>query len=193
VNCEVGSGVAVTGSRAWIEGCRIKAPVSFGGGNVLVGVDVTEPLALPAEACLDVWPGFSRHGTPVWFVRCHGFRDAFKDKVGAGALFCGKPLLEWLGVVGAKPEDVWSGDVPLEDRTLWDARVSPAERSSAEYRNWFWMYDPGSATAAQRLAWLAADRYSAAEIALRSDQSAFHDRRAAIREKAVPPASRRQR
>jgi fucokinase len=193
VNCEVGSGVAVTGSRAWIEGCRIKASVSFGGGNVLVGVDVTEPLALPAEACLDVWPGSSRHGTPVCFVRCHGFRDAFKDKVGAGALFCGKPLLEWLGVVGAKPEDVWSGDVSLEDRTLWDARVSPAERSSAEYRNWLWMYDPGSATAAQRLAWLAADRYSAAEIALRSDQSAFHDRRAAIREKAVPPASRRQR
>jgi fucokinase len=191
VNSEVGSGAAITGSRAWIEGCRINASVSFGGGNILVGVDVTEPLVLPAEACLDVLPGSSRHGKPVWFVRCHGFCDAFKDKVGAGALFCGKPLLEWLGAVGAKPEDVWSGDFPLQDRTLWDARVFPAERSSAEYRDWLWMYEPGSATAAQRLAWLVADRYSAAEIALRSDQSAFHGRRAAIRDKVAPPASRR--
>ncbi len=46
---------------AEIEGCRIEAPVKLGGRNVLVGVDVTEPLELPAgagaSAAVRCWSG----------------------------------------------------------------------------------------------------------------------------------------
>jgi hypothetical protein len=42
------------------------------------------------------------------------------------------------------------------------------------------MYAPETATAAQKQAYLAARRYSAAEIAWLADQSAFHQRRHAI-------------
>jgi hypothetical protein len=42
------------------------------------------------------------------------------------------------------------------------------------------MYAPKTATTTQKQAYLAARRYSAAEIALLADQSAFHERRLAI-------------
>jgi len=56
----------------------------------------------------------------------------------------------------------------------------PAARSPSGYRNRLWMYAPETATAAQKQAYLAARRYSAAEIAWLADQSAFHQRRHAI-------------
>jgi len=188
---DIGEGAEITGSNAWIEGCRLSAPLALGGGNVVIGVDVREPLTLPAEACLDVLAGSDRAGNPVWFVRCYGARDAFKDTVGSGAQFCGKPLLAWLAVAGASPEDVWSGNAPPESRNLWDARVFPAEEQHQGYRRWLWMFDPASATAEQKQAWLAADRYSAAEIALLGDQNAFHLRRAALRAQEIRRSLRR--
>jgi hypothetical protein len=188
---EIGEGAEITGSNAWIESCRLSAPLALGGGNVVIGVDVSEPLTLPAEACLDVLAGSDRAGNPVWFVRCYGARDAFKDTVGSGAQFCGKPLLAWLAVAGASPEHVWSGNAPPESRNLWDARVFPAEAQHQGYRRWLWMFDPASATAEQKQAWLAADRYSAAEIALLGDQSAFHLRRAALRAQEIRRSLRR--
>jgi hypothetical protein len=43
------------------------------------------------------------------------------------------------------------------------------------------MLDIDRATVGQKRAFLAADRYSSAEIAVRVDHAAFHARRAAIR------------
>ncbi|MBI4873564.1 MAG: hypothetical protein HY822_02900 [Acidobacteria bacterium] len=142
LNSEVREGATITGSDAWIEGCRLRAPLTLGGGNVVVGVDVDEPLALPPRACLESLAGIRRDGTPCWFVRCYGTDDPFKDDT-----FCGRPLPPWLGA-GA----------------LWDARVFPAESSPQGYRRWLWMFDP-SASEQQKQAWRAADRYTPAEIA----------------------------
>ena len=166
VNNEIGADAAISGSDAWIEGSKLSAPLALGGGNVLAGVDVDEPLALPAGACLDVLGGVNRNGAPCWFVRCYGVDDAFKDD-----RFCGRPLAEWLAAAGAGPQSAG----------LWDARVFPAETHPAGYRRWLWMFDPASATGEQKRAWCAADRYSAAEIARLSDQQQFHRRRARIR------------
>ena len=176
VNNDVRSGAEITGAEAWIEGCRLSAPLSLGGGNLVAGVDVAAPLALPAGACLDLLRGFDRGGEPCWFVRCYGAGDTFKD-----AMFCGQPLAGWLAAVGGENED----------STLWDARVFPAEDRPEGYRQWLWMFDPASATEEQKRAWLAADRYSAAEIALRSDQEDFHRRRAAIRAGEIRRSLRR--
>ncbi len=166
VNNEIRAGAELAGSNAWIEACRLSAPLTLGGGNVVVGVDVEEPLALPADACLEVLRGERRDGASCWFVRCYGTGDAFKDD-----RFCGRPLVEWLAAVGAKADSA----------SLWDARVFPAEADPAGYRRWLWMFDPAFATEEQKRAWREADRYSAAEIALLSDQDEFHRRRAAIR------------
>ena len=82
--------------------------------------------------------------------------------------------------MGAKAEDVWAADIPPAKRSLWDARVFPAVDSPQGYRDWLWMFDPATATAAQKAAFLRADRYSVAEIALLADMDAFYERRTNI-------------
>ena len=171
LNNEILPGGEIAGSNAWIEGCRLRAPLSLDGENVVIGVDVDEPLTLPAGACLDVLPGTCRAGRPVWFIRCYGIRDSIKG----GAEFRGKPAPDWFGAQG----------------TLWDARIFPAVERPTDYRQWLWMLEPESATPAQKQGWLAADRYSLAEMAHLSDQDAFHRRRAAIRSAQIRSSSRR--
>jgi fucokinase len=179
------------GADAWIEGCRVAAGLTLGGRNVLVGADVGEPLTLPAGACLDMTPGVGRDGREVSFVRCHGVGDTFKQTIAAGATLCNMPLGEWLAAVDASSADVWSDDVPAEQQTLWNARVFPAVADAGAYRPWLWMFDPETSSAEQRQAWLAADRYSTAEIAMLADQTAFHTRRSTIRSGEMRQSLRR--
>jgi fucokinase len=180
ITTDVEPGATVAASEAWVEACRVRAPLVLRGGNVLAGVDVAEPLDLSAEACLDVSRGISRHGEPVWFVRCHGLYDTFKQAVGAGASFCGMSLDQWLRAVGAPDSEIWESAVPPTGRTLWNARVFPAETEPGGYRRWLWMFDAARAAPEQKHAFLTAERYSSAEIALLVDQEAFYADRQAI-------------
>ena len=177
VNNELAEGGTITESDSWVEGCHLRAPLELGGRNVVVGVDVEEPLRLPEGACLVVLGGRDRWGEAAWFVECYGVEDSFKGAADEGARFCGRPLLEWLSRAGVTPEDVWEA---AEARTLWTARVFPAGKQLAGYRCWLWMFDPASATSDEKRAFVAADRYSAAEIALLADQEAFYRRRAGL-------------
>jgi fucokinase len=166
----------ITGTRSWIEACRIAAPLHLAGSNVITGADITEALSLPPEACLDILT--ARDG--VSFVRCYGVHDGFKESIAKGALFCGRPLLEWMASAGADPNEIWPDTADPGERSLWNARVFPSERSPSGYRNWLWMYAPETAADGQKQAYNNTRRYSAAEIAWLADQSAFHDRRLAI-------------
>jgi fucokinase len=180
VNSEFAPEVTVSGRESWIEGCRVGAALELGGRNVLVGVDVQAPLSLPREACLEVLAGRNRRDRPVWFVRCYGIRDTFKHSIEQGGLFCGRPLLEWLAAACIAADEVWP-DTPMPaERTLWNARVFPAMPGPADYRRWLWMYAPETASAEERTAFHRADRHSAAEIAVLTDQNAFHSRRIEI-------------
>ncbi len=185
LNNQAEAGGTIAGADSWVEGCRLSAPLTLGGRNVVTGVDVGEPLWLPRGACLDVVPGRTRAGERTWFARCYGVEDSFKDATARGATFCGQPLADWLGQAGARAEDVWVPAQPPEERSLWNARIFPAESSRTGYRRWLWMFEPGRATAEEKRAFLAADRYSAAEIACLADHEAFQLRRAAIRAEEV--------
>jgi hypothetical protein len=147
------------------------------GQNVVVGVDLEAPLQLPAGACLDVIAGENREGRGVWFVRAYHIGDTFKDTIDRGGTLAGQPLIQWLATVDAKPADVWADDIPPAKRSLWDARVFPAVAAPQDYRDRLWMFDPASASAAQKAAFLRADRYSVAEIALLANMDAFYERR----------------
>ena len=177
INNSMAGGATITGPDSWVEGCRLSAPLELAGWNVVVGVDVDEPLRLPREACLDVLRGRDRRGGAVWFVRCYGIRDQFKDSIAQGARFCGRPLLDWILAVGIAPEEVWTE----QERSLWNARVFPAERDAGGYRRWLWMYAPESASEEEKRAFISAERYSAAEMAILADQEAFHLRRIEMR------------
>jgi len=185
VNCEITAAVEEKGSDAWLEACRVRAPLRLAGQNVAIGLDVAAPLDFPAGACLDVTPGMSRSGRPVFFVRCCGVDDDFKKSLDAGATVCGMALENWMQSAGALPEEVWPSEIAPAERSLWNARLFPAEPHPADFSRWLWMWNVGSATAEQKRAFVAADRYSCAEIAFLARSDQFRARRAAIRANAM--------
>jgi galactokinase/mevalonate kinase-like predicted kinase len=185
INNEITAGGAIQGSTGWVEGCRIRTPLALGGDNVVVGIDVEEPLSLPAGACLDVIRGRDPADADVWFVRCYGVDDAFKEPVDEGAIFCGTPLLTWLKKVGANEEELWSAGTERKDRTIWSAQLFPAVKQPVEYRRWLWMFDPAHASEGQRQAWRSARRYSLEQILTLADHKGFYERRSEIRAEVV--------
>ena len=191
LNVQTDPGGEISGAHAWIEGSHLRAPLTLGGQNLLVGVDVDQPLTLPAGACLDVLPGRDRNDQAVWFTRCYGVADTFKGPVDGDGTFCGLSLAEWLRAVGAEPDDVWDPDTPPADRTLWTARVFPAGPDAIDYRRWVWMFDPVAAADPQRRDWRSADRYSLEEMSALSDLEAFEAGRDPIRATQICGALRR--
>jgi len=191
INNEVTDAGGVQGTGGWVEGCRIDSSVTLGGGNILVGADVDEPLNLPAGACLDVIKGKSRSAKPVHFVRCYGVDDTFKEPLGGGAVFCGMNMAAWLETVGAGIEDVWGKKTAAKDRTLWNARLFPAVKRHQDYRRWLWMLDPVGASPNDCAAWRAANRYSLKEILAQADHAEFHVRRGHIRAERIRQSLRR--
>jgi galactokinase/mevalonate kinase-like predicted kinase len=190
INNDIRESGGLVGREAWVEGCTITAPLTVAGENVVVGLEVNQPLSLPAGAAIDVQSGRNRAGRPVWFVRCYGTRDGFKESIDAGATFCNRPMSQWLELIGAKPADVWPVEVPESQRSLWNARVFPAVRSVHEFSQWIWMFDP-IGPAVGKSAWLNADRYSSAEILELAEPDAFYERRSAIRAGKVSRSLRR--
>ena len=185
INNEIAAGGAVQGSASWVEGCRIRSSLTLGGNNVVVGVDLDEPVSLPAGACLDTIAGHDATGRDVWFVRCYSVDDTFKEPVNDGAVFCGIPLPVWLADVGAGQEEVWDSRVTPRDRTLWNARLFPAVPERGQYRRWLWMLDPGNASEEQRQAWRSARRYSLEQILALADHKGFYERRRQIRAELI--------
>ena len=157
-------------TESWMEGCRVHAPLTLRGYNVIVGVDVNETLEMPEGACLDVSPGTGRDGERVWFIRYYGIDDSFKN-----SSYRGRPMADWAQA------SIWDADTPERERTLWNARIFPAEKEHPSYARWAWMLHLDQASAEQKAMFEAADRYSAAEIALRIDHTDFHERRMTIR------------
>jgi fucokinase len=180
VNSAVDAPGLIRGANSWVEGCRVAAALELPGRNLVAGVDVPTPLALPPDACLEVLPGRCRSGASAWFVRCYGIGDTFKHSVAAGGTLCARPLLAWLAFAGVAPDEVWRDTPDAADRSLWNASVFVAVQHPEQFRDWLWMYAPEGATATQLAAYRAAKRYSAAEIALLTDQDAFHARRAEL-------------
>ncbi|MFA6133547.1 MAG: L-fucokinase [Phycisphaerae bacterium] len=191
INSLVEPAGSISGSHGWVEACRIKAPLRLEGQNVVVGVDVESELSLPMGVCLDVITGTSHEGKAVWFVRCYGVTDSIKDSVAGGASFCGMPASRWLAAMGAKDDDAWDAAIPADQRTVWNARLFPAEQAADGYRNWLWMFDPLAAGGTQRRQWRQADRYSLAEIAVLTDQAAFYRRRSSLRAAEIQRSLRR--
>jgi galactokinase/mevalonate kinase-like predicted kinase len=185
-----GEGV-VEGCSGWVDGCRINSSLHLGGENIVVGADIDEPLFMPPRACLDVSKGRKKTGEDIWFVRCYGVDDTFKQTPEQGVSFCGIAVAEWLGAAGAEPGDVWDADIAVEDRSIWNARMFPAVKNNADYRRWLWMYDVRSALEEDFIAWRSADRYSLEQILTMTDHSAFYERRSRIRATIVRRSLRR--
>jgi len=181
LNSNLSDKAEIIGPNSWVEGCRLSSSLHLAGLNVVIGANITTPLTLPANACLDIVPGHDRHGDDIHFIRCYGIADTFKDSVEKGGTLCGIPLLAWCEAAGLKPESVWEPGEPASKRSLWDARIFPAVRSHGDFIDWLWMFDVSRATARQKQALQTADRFSVADMALMTNQDAFHARRNPVR------------
>ncbi|NQU75054.1 MAG: hypothetical protein HQ546_01925, partial [Planctomycetes bacterium] len=191
INTEITAGGKISGGDSWVEGCRIRHELALAGQNAIIGADIDEPMALGPGVCVDITPGADRTGKAVWFVKCYGIDDSFKDTAEQGATLCNKPVHDWLHAMEAEPDAVWDRTVPADRRTVWDARVFPAVKSHADYQKWLWVVDPTGAGAEQKRSWLAAERYSLAEIARLTDADAFSARRRSIYLQAIRRSFRR--
>ena len=185
INSRVSGRGIILGKNAWVEGCRVEAPLTLAGDNVVVGVDVAEALALPRGGSLDVIQGKGRDGRQGWFVRPYSTDDVFHVGADNGARLCSLPVVEWLEAMGASPADIWGAERTPGGKTVWNGRFFPFIRKKDECRGWLWLLEPRKATTHQREGWLAADRYSHEEIALRADLDAFHSRRLKIRSEHI--------
>jgi galactokinase/mevalonate kinase-like predicted kinase len=185
INNSVAGDGAVIGMKSWVEGCRIGSRLTLGGDNIVAGLDVDRPLDLPNEACVDVLGGTSRTGKKIWFVRCYGINDRFKEKISEGAMLCNLPMNDWLKAFWTNEDTVWEKEILPRERTLWNARIFPAVTHPLDYRQWLWMCVPAGASAEQKSMWLAADRYSLAEIARLADLKEFYGRREQIHAREI--------
>jgi len=165
----------IKGKKSWVEGCRLRSSLTLKGENVVVGVNVNQPLELPRKACLDVIPGKNKLGERVYFIRCYGVNDDFKAPDIDQIDFCGYPLKEWLREVGAGEGDIWPEKEP--DKTLWTACMFPAIKKAGDFGTWIWMVDPKNANGEKKKKWLQEKRYSLREIFILSDQKEFQKRR----------------
>ncbi|MFW6061440.1 MAG: fucose pyrophosphorylase domain-containing protein, partial [Planctomycetota bacterium] len=180
INNEISETGCVAGQDAWVEACRLRAPLTLGGRNVVVGVDVDQPTELPPGACLDLTPAAGEAGGN-WFVCCYGVEDDLLTPAGEGATFCGRPILDWLKTIGADASHAWPDEPEETQQTLFRARLFPAVSEPEAYGDWLWMFEPSNASRSSRRAWRHARRYSLAEIAVLTDQEAFHSRRLTLR------------
>jgi len=185
INNDIDNDGSITGTASWVEGCTVKAPLTLGGENVVVGVEIDQPLTIPPKTCLDVIEGVGKDDAPVYFVRCYGVDDTFKVPVEEGPIFCGIDFAVWRRAAGAKPHDVWDQDVPQTERTLWNARLFPAVTEPNQYNQWLWMLQPHNAKKRDFQAWRKADRYSLEQILATADYDAFQRRRRRIRRKLI--------
>ena len=185
INNEITDKGVVKGASSWVEGCRIDSALTLGGENVVVGIDIDEPISLPPRACLDVIGGRNSKGRRLWFVRCYGLDDTFKETIKEGGSFCGFDVFEWLKTVGGTPDDLWDTNLPTSKRSIWNARLFPAVKTHTQYRRWLWMFEPDGACDEDFKAWRRADRYNLEQILSLSDHKDFYNRRGKIRAKLI--------
>ncbi|MHB8957933.1 MAG: fucose pyrophosphorylase domain-containing protein [Pirellulaceae bacterium] len=192
INSQFAQHIGMPVADAWIEGCRVHAPISLSNSCVLVGVDVVEPLEMPVHACLDILPGRDRGGAPTHFVRCYYDDDPLHHATAEPLRLCGQPIPWWLTASGTAVEALWDRQLPLDQRCTWNARLFPAERRAEDYRSWLWMLRPTEASPEQLHTWAAAERYSFAEMVGLADIQAFHARRTNARAASIRDNLRRQ-
>ena len=129
LNNEVANGGRIVGENAWVEGCQLSSELTLQGQNLVVGANVRRTMTLAPGQCLDVTAGKNRHHQDIYFIKCYGIHDTFKDRLNEGATFCNIPIGQWLTAAGVQEKDLWDNTIPDDERSLWNARIFPAEKS----------------------------------------------------------------
>ena len=151
------------GARVLVVDSELTGDVIARGPAIIAGVRSGQRLRLPT--------GVVVHQTPLtgggYVTRVFGLHDDPKRVVGEPtATFLNRP---WPGWMLRLAEAIWPGVDPGE-RTLWNARLYPAEAEREEsLRAALELLEVDEATEAWRGRWLQAPRFSLAESFLRAD------------------------
>lgn len=163
-------------SDCWIDACSFHAPARLPGENVLVGVDVRQPLKLPRGWGVVVVPLSNARCVPIAF----GIDDDFKLTADRGGTFGGMPLGDLIDRV-PDPVAVWraveggAGSLPHTQHTLYHARVWPVVANGVDAIGAIrWMWTTGAKPSS---AWREAERVSVAEAMNLCDRGAMIQRR----------------
>ncbi len=158
-----GTGV---GRGSLVVASRLGDAVRIGSRCVVLGLEAEdEPLRLPDHCCLWQIP---LAGGQVATVCC-GVDDNPKDELKT-ATFLNRSFTSWLSSHGVSADEVWAAG---ESRTLWTARLFPAQARPANLGLVAWMLAPGAGpfapeareNQAQNLhMWRSAERHSFASL-----------------------------
>jgi len=177
INNHIHKNGRILGSESWVEGCRIRSELALAGENVVVGVDVDEPLSLQEKICLDIIQGENRYGKNVWFIRIYGIDDSFKLPVEAESLIGNHPYSKWIEWMKVTELELWDLNLSAAEKNLWNAKIFPAISSVNDCYKWLWMSKPAEASADQIQEWHNADKYSLEEISNLVDLENFASKR----------------
>ncbi len=184
INNQMNEGSRIFASESWVEGCRLGSVLNLQGENVVAGVDVEEPLELPAKSCLDILKG-RVDDEEVWFIRIYGIDDSFKTPLDSGATIGNLPAHKWLEGMRVSEQEIWDKNLAEDQRNLWNARLFPAAASPQDYQKWLWMLNPAQASEECIAAWQKARKFSLSEISDLVTHEDFFIRRKINRTEAI--------
>ncbi|MFI4910493.1 MAG: L-fucokinase [Sedimentisphaeraceae bacterium JB056] len=187
INNIISEGSQVNGKDSWVESCKISSKLTLQGNNVISGVDINEPLIIPQKMCVDCTKAKEDNGKSSTFLRIYGIMDGFKRKVSEDALFCNRPVTDWLQERELSLNELWP-QVPTKDteeQTLWTAKLFPSLDGDINISKWLAFYSDSIPNPEYTKKWKHTRRYSLKDIAEKTDQEEFFNRRNRIRAKII--------
>ena len=211
-NAQVGAGLSAANHTVWIENSFVPAGWTLAHGHVLTGIPENSwGLRLPAGVCLDLVPV----GDAAWAVRFYGLDDAFRGALAESATtWLGQPLQEWFRQRGLTLADCGlDAGTDMQRAALFPVLASACLQGG--FVQWLIGEPVGSADAAQTgtalinrpvtaagpnrsaalpctasagdyaRAYRAAERLSAADLAMAADLARRGSQRAALRQRAM--------
>ncbi len=165
INAVVEADVAVSSAPGLLVDSHVSGPLTLRGTALVANLRTGQPLALEASTVLQQVPV---DGGVV--TRVYGLYDNPKHAWDTkGATFMNRPWREWLSQAGIEPQVLWS-DLPVIERTLWNARLYPVNADREEsLKLALPLQDPAEASPGWRAAWERSERLSLAESFARAD------------------------
>jgi fucokinase len=164
------------GRGAVIEHSLLGGNIHIGDDSVVSQVESTTHFDLPDQTLLFQAP--VRGGLNVHVV-C-GAADDFKGKFADGkCLYLNAPIKAFMQRNSIAPSDLWRG-VPVDQRTLWTARLFPATHKRDALDQAIWLAQPKPATKMQIDTWRKSTRYSMSMVLESVDADALIAHREAV-------------
>ncbi len=167
------------GRDSVVEHSILRAPATIGQGGVVSQVLARDTsVDLPDDRLFFQVPVRTSEKSPAYAQVVCGVRDDFKGRFSEGkCLFLEAPIEQWMKRHSITARELWPGDAPEDQRTLWSARVFPTTARRDAPNPLLPLCGAGAAPAKLVKAWRSSERLSMAMILELADPAAMIEHR----------------